>query len=706
VPTQTGGYPARQAAVRLRAGVTIALIGLLTSGCLGGPTTTPASSAMPAASTEATAVPTAAPAASPSPSPTLSPGDAPTAWYPVDVEPLPDVAGDAQMAAVTQTWFGYLAVGNTPRGGTSWWSTNGTSWTPALFAEPSMAYAQLTGVAVLGHRLVAVGGFPEGSQLPPGPAIWTSTDGVAWTPVVLDSAGASGLITDIAVVDGGLSAVGAGEEWTSTDGLTWTGNQFDGSRLVSGPLGALAWGSSGSGGWQPTVWRLDGVEPGAAPTPITTPAAFSDVVEDADGFIGFAADRNATLAGRTVYRSTDGSSWQPVGTTAAAGGDIVAGASVAGFGVVAATAPSAAGVEMGLFRSADLADWTPVMWPTPADPQASITALSALGSSIVAVGSIAGRRPAAWLAQPAATDVPLPPEPVAQWTSCPPLADLSTPSTALRVLVSFRTAPSGVATSSSLPARCFGSRSIRLTGYLAQPEGLGGQCFDRIRPTWLTGGCNVFPAGWLEPVASLFGTADFLMLFARPGIAGAIKGGHWVELTGHYDDSASTTCRDVDMDGRLQPVARTVAMCRSHFVVTAIRSIADPTPATNPDPATNLGLSDAFVLAPFDTGWDNLTLPSGTTWGFREVTPPGGVPVLVTVFEAAGPDAGPVETALLEGTPTPSSTTVDGVAVRMSADGTEAVFTIRRRVFDVSGSAPSDANSVDQVVRAVIQGLG
>jgi hypothetical protein len=639
---------------------------------------------------------------------------APTAWYGVDVEPLPDVAGESGMAAVTKTWFGYVAVGNTPRGGTSWWSTDGKLWTAAQYAEPSMTNAQLTGVAVIGHRIVAVGGFPEGGVETPRPAIWTSSDGVAWEPDDLGLDGPGGLIRGVATVDGELVAVGDGVMWRSPDGRSWRvtdqDQSFTPTHVVTGPAGTLAWGSVlGTNGWAATSWRLDGVATGTTPNGVTLPVKFSTVVADAGGFVGFAAgDESNQATGRTIYRSSDGITWTQVGSIASAVRDISAAVSVPGFGTVAVVMPDGTGVGQQVLRSSDLASWKPVTWLTPSGPTASVAALTWADGPIVAVGANVSaeesdsRLPAAWVALPAAGDAPIGPEPVAS-VGCAPLSTLTDPETALRVLVQYPVAPYGTAETSPLPARCFGSRTIHVSGYLGQPEGLGGQCGYSVTPDWLTGTCLVYPAGWLQPIAGPFGASRPLLVFARPAVAALLKGGHWVELTGHYDDPASTTCQTRDEHGKLESIAQTVAMCRSHFVVTAVRPISAPkTPSVNADPAAALGLPDTFVLAPEWVGWDNLALPASTIWGFRRVTPPGGTQILVTVFQCAPADLAALQKALYSVDVVPKTVTVNGISIRMSQDGTQAYFASGSKVFNLSGSAPADAASVQALITAFL----
>src|SRR5262249_34159772 len=151
-------------------------------------------------------------------------------------------------------------------------------------------------------------------------------------------------------------------------------------------------------------------------------------------------------------------------------------------------------------------------------------------------------------------------------------------------------------------------------------------------------------------------------------------------------------------------------------VVTAWSSTSAPAlPTANHDPAANLGLPFGYVIAPFDTGWDNLTLPASTMWGFRLVTPPGASEGFLTVFQASPADVPALLKALGPTTVTPGATktTVDGVTVLIGASGSEALFQVGTRVFDVSisdalatGATDAQKASLREIVEALIAGAG
>lgn len=176
------------------------------------------------------------------------------AWDRVPAEPgVLDADGFPAMNDVIKTGFGLIAVGRRSSGvqpdiAGVWTSTDGTVWEPVKPDSDVFARASINAVAVLGSRLVAVGGEGStGERTGQSAVVWTSLDGVHWERVntsdgVFGSlhtgeAGIDGdwaVMTSIAVGGPGLVAVGqdgwctelgscAGVSavWTSTEGTTW-----------------------------------------------------------------------------------------------------------------------------------------------------------------------------------------------------------------------------------------------------------------------------------------------------------------------------------------------------------------------------------------------------------------------------------------------------------------------------------------------------
>jgi len=681
------------------------------AGCLGSTPSQSPSVAIPTAS--ATPAPSAPPSLAAVPSPTATAVEPPTTWYPVGVTLGDSGAGFATMTAVTPTWFGYLAVGDTPRGGSTWWSTDGTSWQAAAYDIPSMRNADVTGVAATDRRLVAIGSI-ERSLKDPLPMVWTSVDGLAWTAEALP--GAPALNGIVATADGFVAVATAdpdsetGQIWRSADGLQWSSTELDGVALqiAVGPAGILATGAAeGATGERNAGWLLGST---GDPTPVDLPDHFGALTGGAAAYVAVSAeDPNAGTPGGQIYRSVDGVNWQALPASPVRDEPVVTAAEVAGVGTVAVVGPGDDLEGLQVLRSADGSAWTPVTSATPLDTHASIVALAAVPGMIVGVGAGAGG-PAAWLALPTGAEAPAPPEVQPVSTACPahgPGTDAAILLTELLPLTDARR------------VQCFGAATLHLRGYLAVPDGLGGYCVGTVSPEWLSGGCMAYPAAWLERDAAPFGRADTLLLYAHASLESALKEGHWVALTGHFDDASSTSCRSRDETGALDdPIKVTVARCRSNFVVTAVTRLpASPAVTVSPDPAALLGLPETYRIAPATDGWDNLVLPVGTVFGFRSVTAPDAITSLVTVFRATGvPQADVAKAALLSGAFGPdaiTTSTVGGVAVSVDATAARAIFEIKARVYIVtvldtaaSGASEAQLASLQGLVQQLVASAG
>jgi len=162
--------------------------------------------------------------------------------------------GAQQMAEVVAGGPGLVAVGGDyPGFGDSdaavWTSPDGLIWTRVPHDEAIFGgegYQEMWGVAVGGPGLVGVGHGDNGEDVDA--AVWTSPDGLAWTPVPADPAvfGGPSEQAMVRVVAGGpgLVAVGwdysGGDEdaavWTSPDGFTWTRVPHD-EAVFGGPTG-------------------------------------------------------------------------------------------------------------------------------------------------------------------------------------------------------------------------------------------------------------------------------------------------------------------------------------------------------------------------------------------------------------------------------------------------------------------------------------
>lgn len=143
-----------------------------------------------------------------------------------------EIAGrDDNVVALVRWSGGVVAVGSTSHGpshkGLIWTSSDGETFTRVPDA-PHFVQATIDDVAVHRDRLVAVGSvnvITPGSF--PRAAVWTSTDGKAWSLVSGLEAADSAQMDGVTASDRGLVAVGSSVEprgqavWTSADGVTW-----------------------------------------------------------------------------------------------------------------------------------------------------------------------------------------------------------------------------------------------------------------------------------------------------------------------------------------------------------------------------------------------------------------------------------------------------------------------------------------------------
>ena len=184
--------------------------------------------------------------------------------------------GDQVMVAVAAGGPGLIAAGYDSSGGDRdaavWVSPDGLVWSRVPADEEVFgggADQTIWSVIAGGPGLVAVGDDVSGGD--GDAAVWTSSDGLAWSRVAADAAVFGGAADQsmqaVAVGGAGLVAVGFdfaggdqdGAVWTSPDGLVWsrvsveeaalggTNNQFL-RRVVAGGPGLMVVGADSSGG--------------------------------------------------------------------------------------------------------------------------------------------------------------------------------------------------------------------------------------------------------------------------------------------------------------------------------------------------------------------------------------------------------------------------------------------------------------------------
>lgn len=128
----------------------------------------------------------------------------------------------------------YYLSGLERKDGVAWASPDGESWSRTAPGEAVMAAAELSAVTSGGSGLVAVGLARFEESVPNQPLIvytsagaWTSTDGLAWTRVLLPRADeesrASDSAKEVASFEGGLVVVGSEEaNGQPAHGVIWT----------------------------------------------------------------------------------------------------------------------------------------------------------------------------------------------------------------------------------------------------------------------------------------------------------------------------------------------------------------------------------------------------------------------------------------------------------------------------------------------------
>lgn len=133
-----------------------------------------------------------------------------------------------------------------------------------------------------------------------------------------------------------------------------------------------------------------------------------------------------------------------------------------------------------------------------------------------------------------------------------------------------------------LLAACFGNREIEVTGYLAPAWGIGG-LGNGVVPSWLGEWSGLPSVLWLRPHPADGCPAPedcmWMFLFAPAPASLPMTSDRWVTLTGHFNDPVALTCRATGSGpDAVKTNAEAVDLCREHFVVTQIRTVAAPSP--------------------------------------------------------------------------------------------------------------------------------
>ena len=261
--------------------------------------------------------------------PSAVPSPVGASWSPVtDLSAF----GDGSVAAITLLGPKLVAVGSTPAGGKTtagvWTSADGLSWTRA-HDVPSFGQAEIDAVAGSGSRLVALGCpvGPEGCAGNPVARIWTSNDGVAWTPAAFSpgfdptgrqydavTAGGPGYVAVGYDISGGFPQVPADASIvTSGDGSTWTpvaanpgfkAATMGGVAAAGATLVVVGQASNGA----PAVWTSSDGQTWsrAATSGLPTDAEVRDVAGGGPGVIAVGREGGNAAS----WTSTDGRTWR------------------------------------------------------------------------------------------------------------------------------------------------------------------------------------------------------------------------------------------------------------------------------------------------------------------------------------------------------------------------------------------------------------
>lgn len=494
--------------------------------------------------------------------PTTSPTDLPTpthvsiSWSRVEDPDFGDeVGGVYSMTSVAAGVAGFVAVGQGPTSSMAWVSADGQSWDRA---EPEGGFGpdRVEQVVAIDGGFLAVGRSETGAGVS-----WTSIDGRAWDEPITLPGLEEGLITHVAALDHGVLAVGyslgdmtAYRFWISADGRSWrrpasapiarvepgiavavsdTGYLVIGSPVSAGRSAPSLWASADGESW---TERSTNLGPGLLPVALASGSS---------GIVGSFLDPERGL----VAHSVDGRSWQPDSLGAVA--SLLA--AIPG-GFLAGSEDN--GVE-DLWTSTEGAEWDPIEDLRPF-ARSHLHDVTVRGDTIVAVGDIE--------------------------TS----TDLTTASAWINVAVASATGPPAlvapcpqgsieindlIAIGPTARLTCFGNRSITFVAYLPIPSdacaGTG------IEPHWLRGCVSGVVVLQAAP-----GNSVGLAARLHPSTEldpSTIPTDRWVLVTGHHDDPAAATCREIPSAGVLaEPRAVSVLECRKQFVITEMTGAESP----------------------------------------------------------------------------------------------------------------------------------
>jgi hypothetical protein len=555
----------------------------LVAACASPATQTPVLTAASAAASPGPpvgATPSASLAAGPSPS--AAPAGPPAiAWIPEagNRAALRDPAGAGSLSDVIPIGDGLLAVGADTHGTTIWRGTAAGTWT--RLDTDRFALADEVGLRPTSHGIVASGSQETGDHGVTYSAIWTSTDGSAWSPPVVVG-DEFRRITRVVELAGRLVALVSGNGAptnlvSSIDGRTWSRTpafgplassapsdvMVAGTRLVAIGVGegdtAAAWYSDDGG----ASWQAADLPPGGPGSTMTS------VTLGPDGLVAVGSVAGMSdVAVPAIWSSADGTTWALVARGAGPGR--FAGVAHGDDGWVAAGSNDVGGGQglpdsaprVGLTAvSADGRDWI-FLEPTKGTQFSSVVATT---GGWVAAGQRGGDA-MLWTSGNATARF------TGGWPAIPPLA--CPPASGPIDLAALLTIPA------EKRLACLGRTEVTFRAWVVPQGGRGGTCGGPPALIWLTCTMSV-PADQVAAYRAL--TGPTLGVIPRPGAAipaswgGLLPPGTWVQVTGHLDDPAAAGCGSAFSagfsKGGIDTPAKFVTWCRSQFVATRVATV-------------------------------------------------------------------------------------------------------------------------------------
>ena len=418
---------------------------------------------------------------------------------------------------------------------------------------------------------LAVGIVAPGTGYDQGPGsiwLWRSPDGTQWASLG-QIAGSDGYYVSQLVgsrrgyemvLETGRRASEAA--WHSSDGLAWTeGQGFAGgiAAIVASPTGFYAWPWDTTSGGPLGNRSADGLS--WLPVTDGPNSGVRGIVAMGDGLLAIDTSP-VTGAGRVWMRARagDDSGWSRLPDLPESSGTAVAALAGDGQRVVVFGWDRATVQPVAWFG--DGTRWQRARLPANAFGGAIPTQVASSAAGSLAIGSVPSlqaENPVIWRSSEGGSwsAVHLPELGMvgdATATHCP-----ARPADVIELLV--LGAPRAIA--------CFGHAPITVRAWLTPCEGCGGMGPGTSTPAWLLG-----PD--LVGISPIEGQQDIQARLARGLAADPGWQNQQVEITGHYDDPAATSCRYIpDVSPGGFPISRAdlLNMCRQAFVITRVQVV-------------------------------------------------------------------------------------------------------------------------------------